>query len=599
MIRSNENHYDVVIVGGGPAGSTASTLLKKYAPELSVLVLEKMKFPRDHIGESQLPSISKILAEMGCWDKIEEAGFPIKIGASYTWGRNHDKWDFDFVPVERFVEEARPAKFQGQRTLTAFQVDRAQYDDILLRHAESFGTEVREETGVAKVLVEEGEQGKRIAGFELDNGQTVTGRYYIDGSGNVGLLRRALGVESEAPKELRNLAVWDYWENADWAVEIGVGGTRVQVRSLSYGWIWFIPMGPTRTSVGLICPTEYIKQTGEKPADLYHKALREQEDISKLLQNATPRGEVESCRDWSHLADQLCGENWFLCGESAGFADPILAAGMALAHNSAREAAYTILELERGEIDRDWLLERYDERNRTNIGQHIRFAQYWYAANGCFRDLQDNCVAIAKEAGLELKPKDAWRWLSQGGFTTESVNQALFGSFDIASAKQVLELFSDSRDATGSQEDVGWKLNQYNVLTLNLEGAKKGWIGQLQDGKIKRVLCYLRGELKLPRAGVYLDLINLLQKVDDAATIVQFIQQQVASHPPQTRGVILTSYVQTLDVMIDQGWVKGKLDPKRPRVTLSNDGNHHIRTSAETDRALADAGREGIVKSNL
>ena len=79
------SHYDVVIVGGGPAGTTAGTLLKKYNPNLSMLILEKEKFPRDHVGESQLPQISDVLQEMGCWDKVEAADFPIKIGATYRW----------------------------------------------------------------------------------------------------------------------------------------------------------------------------------------------------------------------------------------------------------------------------------------------------------------------------------------------------------------------------------------------------------------------------------------------------------------------------------------------------------------------------------
>ena len=98
--------YDVAIVGGGPAGSTAGTLLKKYGPDLRVLILERENFPRDHVGESGLPPIGHILAEMGVWNQIEAAGFPIKIGATYRWGKTKDLWDFEFVTAGNFIGDA-------------------------------------------------------------------------------------------------------------------------------------------------------------------------------------------------------------------------------------------------------------------------------------------------------------------------------------------------------------------------------------------------------------------------------------------------------------------------------------------------------------
>ncbi len=116
---------DVAIIGGGPAGSTAGTLLRKYGPELKIAIFEREVFPRDHIGESQLPAISVILQEMGVWDKVEAANFPIKIGSTNRWGKNPELWDFEFFPSERFIDEVRPAAYQGQRRYTAFQVDRS------------------------------------------------------------------------------------------------------------------------------------------------------------------------------------------------------------------------------------------------------------------------------------------------------------------------------------------------------------------------------------------------------------------------------------------------------------------------------------------
>ena len=285
-MASNNGNYDIAIVGGGPAGSTTATLLKKYAPEMRVIVLEKEIFPRDHIGESMLQPICRVLDEMGVWDTVEAAGFPIKIGASYTWGRDNERWDINFYPIEKWRDEPRPAKFEGQRQHTAFQVDRSVYDKILLEHAQSRGAEVRQGTRVDEVLT----KGDRIDGLRLASGETITAQYYIDGSGTGALFRRALGIGIDPNLELRNIAVWDYWRNADWAVEIGVGATRIQVRSLPYGWIWFIPIGPTRTSIGVVCPAEYYKETGLTVEELYYQSLQRQRDIWKLLANAKPEG---------------------------------------------------------------------------------------------------------------------------------------------------------------------------------------------------------------------------------------------------------------------------------------------------------------------
>ena len=160
---------DVAIIGGGPGGSTLSSLIKKYAPDRKVLVLEKEKFPRDHVGESQLPAISGILYEMGCWDKIETADFPLKVGATYRWGKSPELWDFDFAPPRDVEKLQRPSPYEGLRHFTAFQVDRAKYDDILLRHAESLGTDVMEETQVAKIH----RDGDRVVALETRDGTMV------------------------------------------------------------------------------------------------------------------------------------------------------------------------------------------------------------------------------------------------------------------------------------------------------------------------------------------------------------------------------------------------------------------------------------------
>lgn len=566
------HEVDVAIVGGGPTGCTVASLLRKYNPDLSVIILEKAKFPREHVGESQLPGISAILDEMGVWDKVEAANFPIKLGGSYTWGKDAEAWDFDFYPAEEFTDEPRPGKYEGQRKFTAFQVERDRYDEILLRHAESLGTEVREETMVREVMTE----GDAITGLKLDSGEVIRARHYVDGSGHVAILRKALGVESEAPTNLRNVAFWDYYDNAKWAVEIGIGGTRVQVRSLPYGWIWFIPLGPSRASVGFICPSEYYKESGLTPKELYLKAVAEQKEISALLKDAKSDSgsNVLTTKNWSHLANRLTGDNWWICGEAAGFADPILAAGMTLAHGTAREVAYSILEVERGELDADWVKTRYDEKGRRNIEQHIRFAEYWYAANGRFTDLQEHCQKIAKDSGLKLNPSQAWRWLAQGGFTNQSIDSAGFGAFDIGSSKKLVELFSGKA--------VKFNVAQFNEFKMNFNGSEEIMEGNLREGRIYQTQCWRRADTLLPNFGIWKRMIELIQNDGDLKSMIEAIQKD-------PRGVSVFQYLQTLEAMVTDSWVVGKLNKKKPVMKIEAGQGRQIRTEEDARKAMEHA----------
>ena len=164
-----------------------------------------------------------------------------------------------------------------------------------------------------------------------------------------------MNVECDYPSTLQNIAIYDYWQNAEWAVKIGVGATRIQIRSLGYGWLWFIPLSPTRTSIGLVIPAEYYKKMGKRPEELYKEALQSDLEIAALLKNAHSENLLQTTKDWSFLAKRHAGQNWYLVGECAGFADPILSAGVSLAHLSAQQLAYTLLEMDRGTFESEWL----------------------------------------------------------------------------------------------------------------------------------------------------------------------------------------------------------------------------------------------------
>ncbi|HEX4049016.1 MAG TPA: tryptophan 7-halogenase, partial [Elusimicrobiota bacterium] len=131
---------DLLVVGGGPAGSTLAGLVKKYAPERRVILLEKAGGPRHHVGESLLPGLVPVLKELGAYEKIDAAGFPRKIGANYQWGMKGEVWENDFNDVnvsEMLARGGLPEKIEF-----AWQVRRSRYDEILLEHAAGLGVEV-------------------------------------------------------------------------------------------------------------------------------------------------------------------------------------------------------------------------------------------------------------------------------------------------------------------------------------------------------------------------------------------------------------------------------------------------------------------------
>lgn len=554
--------FDVAIVGGGPAGSTTACVLKKYAPHLSVAIFEREEFPRDHVGESQLPPISAVLDEIGAWDKVEAAEFPIKIGATYKWGKSPELWDFEFTPHETFKNEPRPAKFEGQRRFTAFQVDRAIYDKILLDHAVEMGAELFQPAMVRQVLRE----GDAVTGLRLDDGREVRARYYLDCSGHSGLIRRMMGVEIDCPTGLQNIAIWDYWQNADWAVSIGVGGTRVQVISVPYGWIWFIPLGPTRTSVGLVVPASYYKEAKLRPEELYADALKADPLIVSLMKNAVSEEKLSATKDWSFLADRVSGENWFLVGESAGFADPILAAGLTMAQVGAKELANTILEIERGEFPTPWLKHQYELRQRQRVLNHMRFAEYWYSANAQFSDLKIFTSTLAKDSGLDLDPDGAWRWLAQGGFINEDDETGSSG-FSLQQVKQLGHFLNDL-----APESV---LNRNNEFTLDLEGAALEEKATYADGRVLPLNTYRRDGRALPlNRNTFGFLVAVLQKHRHWPEIIRAIVGSVEHlRPnPELRSLTIYRVLQAFEAMILDGWVRARHNPSLPLedVTISS-----------------------------
>lgn len=552
--------FDVVIVGGGPGGTTTATLLKKYRPELQVLVVERERFPREHIGESQLPVIGKVLKEMGVWEKVEAEGFIIKFGASYTWGHTKEPWVFGFIPDDEVRDDPRPAPFEGWRTRVALQVDRARYDEVLLRHAQAVGCEVSEGTPVQQV----NRTGDRIDSLQLSNGREVAADYYVDASGNAAVLRRAMGVKVDSPTLLQNVAFWDYFEKPGMNKSIlERGSIRIRIRSVPWGWVWYIALSDDRTSVGLVTPASYFKTCGKAAEDLFRESLAMPADLQELLSEAKCSGQIRRTNDWSFVADRVCGENWFLCGEALGFADPILSAGMTLTHTCARHLAYMILELKNGRHDAAWLKREYESVQRRRVIQHMKFAEYWYTGNGFFDAIQENCAQIAEKAGLKLTPSEAFRWLSNGGIDDE-IGQVSIGGLSLAGIKGVQWRLSHKVN-----EQVSYLIDGKSSFKLRTQGAVNDYVCGLENGRIERVPALVRDGEQLVLAGAYRIVYEALQKHSKVAEIFEYVNKRaVAEYGAANLKHVLQECMQCLEMMVAKKWVAAYIRHGDPSISM-------------------------------
>ena len=551
---------DVAIVGGGPAGTTVGSLLKKYMPHLKVVILERETFPRDHVGESLLPPSTRILNEIGVWDKIEQQGFPVKLGATLRWGMSPEPFDFSFIPGETYQNAPRPALFKGQRAKTAFHVDRSLFDKILLDHAAELGCRVFQNSRVVKVLP----SGDRVTELqvesdEIDDGRIVA-RHYVDASGVSGIIRRAFDVPVHSPSALRNIAIFDYWQGAAWAKRDGVDGTHIQIMSLDWGWLWFITIGENRASVGLVTPAEFYKGTELSRQHIYDRAIREEPLISKLLEGATCENQLQSDRDWSYISERTVGENWYLAGDSSGFADPILSAGITLAMVGSRKVAYTIMELERGELEAAWVKTEYERTQKQNIANHIRFADYWYSANGMFTDLKEYCSEIARDAGLNLDPNEAFRWLGSGGFSDDTWDpHPAAGTYRISAVKRTLSKFS------GGSAD--WEISNFNCLKLNLDGATTEIGASYKQGRIRRSASFRRGTQSLSQEGMYKFVLAALKQESDIRKVVPLIVNSAKPFLVTNEKELFLHILEILEALLAEGWIVGSVNENYGFVT--------------------------------
>jgi flavin-dependent dehydrogenase len=322
MTQSPET-FDVIVIGGGPSGATAAALLAEKGR--SVVVLEKEKFPRYHVGESLMPFCYFTLQRLGVLDEMEKHSFVKKHSVQFVTKDGRVSAPFYF-----FQHLDHPAA-------TTWQVERSVFDEMLLRNAEAKGAEVREETMVRKFLYD----GKTVTGV-LARGSDgieypVEAPLTLDCTGRDALYQRKKSSRKRDPM-LNKISIWTLFKGAKRDEGLDEGATTVAYLD-GRGWFWNIPLRNNIVSSGIVAERDYLYRDTRDPREIYEREIQENSWIKEHLAPGEQFGEFWVTGEYSYRAEHCASDGVLLVGDAFAFLDPVFSSGVFLALKSGEMAA--------------------------------------------------------------------------------------------------------------------------------------------------------------------------------------------------------------------------------------------------------------------
>jgi FADH2-dependent halogenase len=355
-----EEIYDVAIIGGGPAGSTAATLLARAGRK--VVVLERDKFPRFHIGESLLPFSMKAFTRLGVHEKFLRAGFMEKFGGEMCGACSDEGVKFYFQDG------------MGSQTDRSYQVTRADFDKVLLDHAAENGAEVREETSVDRLTFADDFVTLRV----VSNGLPATelrARYLVDASGRNSVVASHFKVKKNY-EHLQKISIFAHYDGV--TRDEGRDGTLTRMIRGIDRWFWMVPLTTERTSIGVVLDGAIYKASKLSPEEFLERSCEEQPLIRKRMLDARRVTDVHVAADFSYRSTQLAGDRWLLAGDAAGFIDPVFSSGVFLAVLGGEQAADALDVVLDNPRKRPRLFRRYERTLNKAMDVYLRFVDAWY-----------------------------------------------------------------------------------------------------------------------------------------------------------------------------------------------------------------------------
>ena len=332
-----------------------------------MVLLERERFPRDHVGESLLPASMPVLEDLGVLDQMERAGFQKKWGATMLWGRDPEPWSWYFKETNRSYPHA-------------YQVWRPSFDKILLDNTRAASVDVREGCAATAALIKDGKaygvKFRREDGAE----DIIEADWVVDASGQAALLSRSLGLR-QWDDQFHNMAIYGYFTGSQRLS--APDSTNIFIESYEHGWAWNIPLANDIASVGVVIDSE-VGQQGIKDSGVqgyYRHQLDSTRYTSEMLSAAEIISGPEVVKDWSYTSQRMAGDGWVLVGDAACFIDPLFSSGVHLAMMSGVMAAAYVHAAQSDSTIREPAARVYEGLYRTEYSHFRELARLFYASN--------------------------------------------------------------------------------------------------------------------------------------------------------------------------------------------------------------------------
>ena len=350
---------DVLVIGGGPGGSSAATLLARKG--WKVLLLEKEQHPRFHIGESLLPCNLPIFEELGVLEKVRDLGV-LKLGADFPTGDGN----YQTIYFRHALGNSPPH---------AWHVRRDAFDQMLFEHARANGVDARDQVKVIATEVDGIDAIRATAQDSADQQIGIRARYLIDASGRDTFLGNKLKLKRKNTRH-QSAAIFAHFENVE--RRSGEDAGNVSIYRFDHGWAWFIPLREGVMSIGCVCNPEYLKQRKGDTAAFLMSTLEQMPDAWARMEHSRRLGDVQVTGNYSYACSRMAGPGWIMVGDAWTFVDPVFSSGVYLAMDSALRAA-AVVDASLREPSREAALQRQMSR-RLQKGVRV-FSWFIYRFN--------------------------------------------------------------------------------------------------------------------------------------------------------------------------------------------------------------------------